>query len=78
MLVYPRGGCGDTTCHLFAHLLVCIAQAGLEPASVSTGALLVSLRNMAWRSFVQAGGLGVGVLLLLGGFFLTSFAPASQ
>jgi hypothetical protein len=28
MLVYPRGGCGDTTCHLFAHLLVCVSQAG--------------------------------------------------
>jgi hypothetical protein len=28
MPVYPRGGCGSTTCHLFAHLLVCISQAG--------------------------------------------------
>jgi hypothetical protein len=26
MLVYPRGGCGDTACCLFAHLLVCISQ----------------------------------------------------
>jgi hypothetical protein len=32
MLVYPRGGCGDTMCRLFAHLLVCISQAGLELA----------------------------------------------
>jgi hypothetical protein len=24
MLVYPRGNCGNTTCHLFAHLLVYI------------------------------------------------------
>jgi hypothetical protein len=23
MLVYPRGGCGNTMCHLLAHLLVC-------------------------------------------------------
>jgi hypothetical protein len=23
MLVYPRGSCGNTTCHLFAHLMVC-------------------------------------------------------
>jgi hypothetical protein len=23
LLVYPRGGCGNTSCHLFAHLLVC-------------------------------------------------------
>jgi hypothetical protein len=27
-LVYPRRGCGDTMCRLFAHLLVCISQAG--------------------------------------------------
>jgi hypothetical protein len=26
MLIFPRGGCGSTACHLFAHLLVC--QAG--------------------------------------------------
>jgi hypothetical protein len=30
MLVYPRGGCGSTTCHLFAHLLVCVSHAGLS------------------------------------------------
>jgi hypothetical protein len=24
MLVYPRGSSGNTTCHLFAHLLVCV------------------------------------------------------
>jgi hypothetical protein len=28
MLVCPRGGCGNTVCHLFAHLFVCISQAG--------------------------------------------------
>jgi hypothetical protein len=39
---YPRGGCGSTACHLFAHLLVCISQASLEPVSGSLGALLVS------------------------------------
>jgi hypothetical protein len=32
MLVYPRGSCGNTTCCLFAHLLVCVSQAGLELA----------------------------------------------
>jgi hypothetical protein len=58
LLVYPRGGCGSTTCHLFAHLLVCVSQAGLELASGSVGALLVSQCNMVWRSFVQAGGSG--------------------
>jgi hypothetical protein len=55
MLVYPRRSCGNTACRLFAHLLVCFSQAGLEPASVSVGALLVSQCNMARRSFVQAG-----------------------
>jgi hypothetical protein len=47
MLVYPRGSCGNTECHVFAHLLVCISQAG---------ALLFSQCNVVWRSFVQAGG----------------------
>jgi hypothetical protein len=58
MLVYPRGGCGSTTCQLFAHLLVCIPQGGLELPSGSAGALLVSQCNGAWGSFVQAAGLG--------------------
>jgi hypothetical protein len=58
VLVYPRGGCGSTTGHLFAYLLICISQAGLELASGSIGALLISQCNMAWRSFVQPGGSG--------------------
>jgi hypothetical protein len=45
MLAYPRGSCGNTTYCLFAHLLVCISQAGLEPASGGTGALLFSQCN---------------------------------
>jgi hypothetical protein len=57
-MVYPRGGCGGTMCHLFAHLLVCISQADLELASGGAGTLLVSLCNVMWRSFVWAGGLG--------------------
>jgi hypothetical protein len=28
MLVYPSGSCLNTACHLFAHLSVCIFQAG--------------------------------------------------
>jgi hypothetical protein len=56
ILVYSRGSCGSTTCYLFAHLLVCISQAGLEPASGCTGALLCSQYNVAWRSFVWARG----------------------
>jgi hypothetical protein len=58
MLVYLRGGCGSTTCYLFAHLLVCISQADLELVSGGVGALLVSQCNMVWRSFVRAGGSG--------------------
>jgi hypothetical protein len=58
MLVYPKGSCGNThiSCCLFAHLLVCVSQAGLELASGGTGALLFSQCNVAWRSFVQARG----------------------
>jgi hypothetical protein len=58
MLVYPRSGCGNITFRLFAHLLVWVSQAGLELASGSMGALLVSQCNMVWRSFVWAGGSG--------------------
>jgi hypothetical protein len=47
MLVYSRGDCGSNACCLFAHLLVCISQVGLEPPSVSTEALLVSQCNVA-------------------------------
>jgi hypothetical protein len=56
-------------CHLFAHLWVCVSQAGLEPRSGDRGSLLFSQCNVAWRSFVWAGSQGVGVLLLLGVFF---------
>jgi hypothetical protein len=58
MLVYPRRICGNTACHLFAHLLVWISQAGLEPASGDVGPLLFSQCNVVWRSFAQAGGSG--------------------
>jgi hypothetical protein len=58
LLVYPRGGCGSTMFCLFAHLLVCVSQAGLELVSGGTGALLLSQCNMAWGSFVWAGGSG--------------------
>jgi hypothetical protein len=64
-----RGGCGNTAWCLFAHLLVCISQAGLELVSGSMGALLFSQCNVAWRGFVRAGVSGVRVLLLLGGIF---------
>jgi hypothetical protein len=76
MLVYPRGSCGNTACCLFAHLLVCVSQAGLELVSGSIGALLFSQCNVAWRSFVQSGVRGVGVLLLLCGFFSAKCASS--
>jgi hypothetical protein len=56
ILVYPSSCCGNTACRLFAHLLVWVSQAGLEPASAGEGALLFSQCNVAWRSFVRAGG----------------------
>jgi hypothetical protein len=77
--VYPRSGCGSTTCCFFVHLLVCIAQAGLEPASGGAGALLVSQCNMVWRSFVRAGGVGCKSFAYSWWvFFLPNVAPASQ
>jgi hypothetical protein len=78
MLVYARGGCGDTMCHLFAHLLVCISQAGLEPASGGAGSLLFSQCNVLRRSFVQAGGSGCRSFDSSWCFFLPSVAPAFQ
>jgi hypothetical protein len=47
MLVYPKGSCRNTAYCLFAHLLVCISQAGLELASGAAGVLLFSQCNMA-------------------------------
>jgi hypothetical protein len=38
--------------------LLVVSQAGLEQASGGVGALLFSQCNMAWRSFVWAGGSG--------------------
>jgi hypothetical protein len=58
-----------------------VSQAGVEPASGGTGALLFSQCNVAWRNFVQANRLGVQgvkVLILPGALFLPSMAPASQ
>jgi hypothetical protein len=75
MLVYPRGGCGGTACRLFAHLLVCISQAGLELASGDTEVLL--LLDVTW--YGEALGVqGVEALIPFGAFFLPCVAPASQ
>jgi hypothetical protein len=74
MLVYPGGSCGNTMRHLFAHLLVCISQAGLELASGGIGALLLSQCVMLWRSFVWAGGSGCQSFASSWWFFLPSVA----
>jgi hypothetical protein len=55
MLVYHRGSCGNTACHIFAHLLVCVSQAGLEWTFGSVGALMFSQCNVAWRSHGGSG-----------------------
>jgi hypothetical protein len=59
MLVYPRGGCEDTACHLFAYMLVCMSQAGQELVPGSTGALLVSPCIVVWGRYAWAGSLEV-------------------
>jgi hypothetical protein len=74
MLVYLRGGCGNTTCCLFAHQLVCCASpkqvwsqhlAAQEPSCFLS---VMWLGETLYRLGVQ----GVKVLILLGAFFLPS------
>jgi hypothetical protein len=59
MLVYPRGGCGNTAWHL---VLTCWSArclpSKLELTSGSMGALQFSQCNVAWRNFVWAGSSG--------------------
>jgi hypothetical protein len=78
MLVYPRGGCGSTSWRLFAHLLVCVSQAGLKPVSGGKGALRFLSVTWCGEALCQLG-LGVSEFcLFLVPFFLPSVAPASQ
>jgi hypothetical protein len=58
--------------------LVCISQAGLEPASGGAGSLLFSQCNVLRRSFVQAGGSGCRSFDSSWCFFLPGVAPAFQ
>jgi hypothetical protein len=60
-----------------AHLLD-VSQAGLEPVSGSAGSLWLSQCNVAWRSFVWAGGSGCWSPGSSWCFFLPSVAPVSQ
>jgi hypothetical protein len=79
MLVYPRDSCGNTMCHSFAHLLVCVSQADLETESGGAGALLFSQCNVAWRSFVLAGGSECqSFASSWWNFFLRNVVPSSE
>jgi hypothetical protein len=80
MLVYPKGGCGNTMCHLFVHLLVCwmspkqIWSQGLTEWESSCFLGVMWCGEALYRLGVQ----GVKALILLDAFFLPSMAPASQ
>jgi hypothetical protein len=71
MLVYPRGGCGSTMCHLFAHLLV----GWISPKQVWSRCLAVHelsyFLSVTWcgEALYGLGVQGIEVLILLGGFF---------
>jgi hypothetical protein len=75
MLVYPRGGCGNAACCLFAHLLVPVSLAGLELVSGSTRFLLFSESNVVLRSLNGLGVQDISVMLIPG-FFFFSFSSA--
>jgi hypothetical protein len=59
VLTCPRVVCGSTAYCIFAHLMVCISEAGKELASGGMGALLVSLFNVKWGCRAWAGGVEV-------------------
>jgi hypothetical protein len=80
MLVYTRGGCRNTGCHLFAHLLVC----WMSPKQIWSQHLTVQepscFLSVPWCGEALYG-LGVQVvrsLVLLCAFFLPSVAQTSQ
>jgi hypothetical protein len=80
MLVCPRGSCGNTVCHLFAHLLVC----WLSPKQVWSQHLAAwepsCFFSVKWNgeALYRIGFQGVKALIPVGAFFLPSEAPASQ
>jgi hypothetical protein len=69
MLVYPKGGCVSITCCLFAHLLVCVSQAGLELASGSSVSFWFFSIMWCAEALGGLGVRGVRVLVLSGGIF---------
>jgi hypothetical protein len=81
--VCPRGYAGLSQGWLWEYhvLLICSPVDLRLPskfgASIWWWALLVSQCNVAWRSFVWAGGLGCQILLILGGFFLLILGGSS-
>jgi hypothetical protein len=80
MLVYPRGGWGNTAWHLVLTCLVC----RMSPKQAwswylaAVAAHLFSQCNVAWRAFYGLGVQGAEVLILLVALFLLSVAPTSQ
>jgi hypothetical protein len=50
-----QGWLWGTVCCFFAHLMVCICQAGQELVPGRAGALLVSLYLLVWGNYMQAG-----------------------
>jgi hypothetical protein len=67
----------NTMCCLFAHLLVCVWQVWSWHLTAQEPSCFLSVK---WHgeTLYGLGIQGVRVLLLLGGFFLPSVAPASQ
>jgi hypothetical protein len=79
LLVYLRGGCGNTVWHL---VLTCWSAECL-PSRFGAGVWWqgsppVSQCNVVCRSFLQAEVRGDDILILLGALFMPRVAPASQ
>jgi hypothetical protein len=73
MLVYPRGSCGNTMCHLFAHLLVCVSQAGWSHV-MQLGRPSVFLAQLSVEKICMGWGLGCQSFDSSWRFFLPSVA----
>jgi hypothetical protein len=80
MLVYPRSGCGNTVCCLFAHLLVCwMSVKQVWSWSLAVCEPFCFLSVMWYREALYGLGVqGIEVLIPFGTFFLPSVAPVPQ